>query len=134
MDNSSIKENIRKARKECGKTQEEMALLLGISLTAYRDIEKGPTAIINGNVFRIAEAAGVSMEELLLGFRPSPSDGRLEDAQAEYGNREKTLLTRISDLEKIVRSLEETIQGKNETIQGKNELISMLKKIIDGKE
>ena len=41
MDNNSIKENIRKIRKSKGLTQEEMAHRMGISLTAYRDLEKG---------------------------------------------------------------------------------------------
>ena len=40
MDNSTIKDNIRKRRKERKLTQEEMADRLDISLTAYRDLEK----------------------------------------------------------------------------------------------
>ena len=41
MDNTSIKNNIRKIRKARKFTQEEMAHKLGISVTAYRDFEKG---------------------------------------------------------------------------------------------
>ena len=127
MDNSSIKENICRIRKKCGFTQEDMAHQLGISLTAYRDLEKGATAMINSNLPKIAEITGTALEELLLGYTPEPSDGLLQDVQAEYGNRISSLQTRISDLEKLVKSHEETIEGKNE-------IISMLKKIIDGKE
>lgn len=127
MDNLSIKENIRKARKKCGLTQEDMAHELGISITAYRDLEKGPTAIINGNIPKISGITGTPLEELLLGFSPMPSDGLLEDVQAEYGNRLASLQTRIADLEKLVRSQEETIRYEEE-------IIIMLKKIIDGKE
>ena len=43
MDNSSIKDNIRKVRKARKLTQEELADRLDISLTAYRDLEKGDT-------------------------------------------------------------------------------------------
>ena len=126
MDNSSIKENIRRARLMCKMTQEELADILGISLTAYRDLEKGPTAIINANITKIADATGSTVEEIMLGFRPMPSDGRLEEVQAEYGRHESILQTRISDLERLVCSLKDTIACKDE-------IITMLKKNIDEK-
>ena len=40
MDNASIKENIRRFRKERKMTQEEMADMLCISITAYRDLRE----------------------------------------------------------------------------------------------
>ena len=126
MDNNSIKENISSIRKKKGLTQEEMAHSLGISLTAYRDLEKGATSIINGNIYKIARLTGVTTEELVLGYRPEQSEGNIEDVRSEYGSKVENLMTRISDLEKIVASLEETIESKNE-------IITMLKKNIDGK-
>ena len=126
MDNNSIKENISSIRKKKGLTQEEMAHSLGISLTAYRDLEKGATSIINGNIYKIARLTGVTTEELVLGYRPEQSEGKIEDIRSEYGSKVENLMTRISDLEKIVASLEETIESKNE-------IITMLKKNIDGK-
>ena len=126
MDNNSIKENISSIRKRKGLTQEEMAHSLGISLTAYRDLEKGATSIINGNIYKIARLTGVTTEELVLGYRPEQSEGNIEDVRSEYGSKVENLMTRISDLEKIVASLEETIESKNE-------IITMLKKNIDGK-
>ena len=125
MDNNSIKENIRNIRKRNGMTQEEMAHRIGISLTAYRDLEKGATAIFNSNIYRIAELTGLSTEEVVLGYRPDVQDDRIDDEQVEYSHRMESLMTRISDLEKIVASLEETIDSKNE-------IIAMLKKNIDG--
>ena len=71
MDNISIKNNIRKIRKARRLTQEEMALRLGISLTAYRDLEKGATSIMNGNLTRIATLLDTSAEEIILGYRPA---------------------------------------------------------------
>lgn len=124
MDNISIKEHIRKSRKESGMTQEEMAHRLDISLTAYRDLEKGATSIINGNIQKIAEITGKTPEELLLGYRPTQTDDRLEDLQVEYGNKVNALMKRISDLERIVSLLEDTLASKNE-------IIGMLKKNID---
>lgn len=127
MDNFSIKNNIRRTRKEKGLTQEEMAHLLNMSLTAYRDLEKGATNMLNSNISRIAEITDSSVEEIVLGYRPLSDDKILkefEDYKAEYGNREEALKTRIKDLEKIVASLEEIVVVKNE-------IINMLKKNID---
>ena len=127
MDNFSIKNNIRRTRKEKGLTQEEMAHLLNMSLTAYRDLEKGATNMLNSNISRIVEITDSSVEEIVLGYRPLSDDKILkefEDYKAEYGNREEALKTRIKDLEKIVASLEEIVVVKNE-------IINMLKKNID---
>lgn len=124
MDNTSIKENIRKIRKARKITQEEMAHRLDISLTAYRDLEKGSTSIMNSNVMRIADMLDTSAEELLLGYHPVQAPGRLlEDVHAEYGGKITTMERRIADLEKLVGSLEETIKTKNE-------IITMLRKSL----
>ena len=125
MDNTSIKNNIRNKRKERKFTQEEVANRLGISLTAYRDIEKGGTSIVNGNLIRIADLLETTTEELVLGYKPSQGhDVLLEDVRNEYGNRIEILEKRVRDLEKLVRSLEETVDTKNE-------IITMLRKILD---
>lgn len=124
MDNASAKINIRKFRKACNLTQEETALRLGISLTAYRDMETGKTAIINPNICPLAEILNTTPEELLLGYRPTESGAPiLEDVRQEYGGQITVLERRIADLENLVRSHEETIRSKNE-------IISMLKKSL----
>lgn len=103
-------------------TQEDMAARLDISLTAYRDLERGSTNIMNANIFKIAELLEISVEELILGYRPVQAKGiQVEDVRAEYGGQITVMERRISDLEKLVSSLEETIITKNE-------IISMLKK------
>lgn len=125
MDNISIKNNIRRIRKDRKITQEEMAHRLGISVTAYRDFEKGDTSIVNGNVMKLADLLETSTEEIVLGYRPSQMEGVvLEDVRKEYGNRITTLNTRIGDLERLVNTLEETLISKNE-------IIKMLKKRLD---
>ena len=126
MDNNSIKENIRKIRKSKGLTQEEMAHRMGISLTAYRDLEKGETSIINANLQKIAALLETTTEELVLGYRPVQMEGPgLEDIKEEYTGRVSVLEKRITDLEKLVCTLEETISAKNE-------IITMLKNSLDG--
>ncbi|MBR2129069.1 MAG: helix-turn-helix transcriptional regulator [Bacteroidales bacterium] len=124
MDNRSVKNNIQNFRKARRLTQEETALRLGISLTAYRDMEKGKTAIINPNIAKLAEILDTSIEELLLGYKPSEhNNGLLENMQQEYGGQITILERRITDLENLVRSHEETIRSKNE-------IITMLKKSL----
>ena len=118
MDNTSIKENIRKIRKQRKMTQEDMAHLLGISVTAYRDLEKGNTSIMNANVLKIAELLETSTEELVLGYRPVQMPGKkLEEMQAEYSERITALETENDYLKKLVKSLEETIATKNQIIE-----------------
>jgi transcriptional regulator with XRE-family HTH domain len=125
MDNNSIKDNIRRIRKRSGMTQEDMAHELGISLTAYSDLERGATNIVNSNIARIAEITGTTTEEVL-GYTTVPDEDRIQDVQVEYVAKIENLQIRINDLEKIVASLEDVIATKNE-------IISILKKNIDEK-
>mgnify|MGYP006339622941 FL=1 len=128
MDNTSIKDNIRKIRKSRKLTQEAMALKLGISLTAYRDLEKGNTSIVNGNIMKMADLLDTPAEELVLGYRPVQTQGSsLDEVHSEYSGRINNLERRIRDLENLVKSQEETIRSKNE-------IICMLKKRLDGEQ
>ena len=127
MDNTSIKNNIRKIRKARKLTQEEMAHKLGISITAYRDFEKSSTSILNGNLLKMASFLDTPTEELVLGYRPAQMEStNLMKMRQEYSDKIEILEKRISDLEKLVSVQEENISSKNE-------IISMLKKKL-GKE
>ena len=118
MDNTSIKENIRKVRKERKMTQEDMAHLLGISVTAYRDLERGNTSIMNAHVLKIAELLETSTEEIVLGYRPVQMPGKkLEEMQAEYSEKIAALETEIEYLRKLVKTLEEAVTAKNQVIE-----------------
>jgi transcriptional regulator with XRE-family HTH domain len=129
MDNNSIKDNIRRIRKTRKLTQEDVALRLGISLTAYRDLERGNTSIVNGNLSRLAEEFETSPEELVLGYKPSKHAAKtLEDVTGQYKSKVSLLEKQVKDLEKLVRTLEETIASKNEIIENNKEIITMLKK------
>lgn len=124
MDNNSIKDNIRRIRKSRRMTQEEMAHRLGISLTAYRDLERGNTTVVNGNVMRIADLLDTSTEEIVLGYRPvQMHSDALEDVREEYNAQVRNLERRVKDLEQLAESLRETIKSKNE-------IILMLKKAL----
>lgn len=129
MDNNSIKENIRRIRKTRRLTQEEMAHKLGISLTAYRDIERGSTSMMNSNICRIATHLETSAEELVLGYHPVQMGGqKMEELTGKYTSRISVLEKQVRDLEKLVMTLEETIASKNEIIENNKEIITMLKK------
>lgn len=125
MDNISIKKNIRNIRKARKYTQEDMADKMGMSLTAYRDLEKGDTSIVNANLLKVAMLLDTTTEELVLGYRPIQMEGPgLEDIKEEYTGRISMLEKRIADLEKMVSALEETISAKNE-------IITMLRNSLD---
>ena len=129
MDNNSIKENIRRIRKNRRLTQEDMAHKLGISITAYRDLERGSTAIMNSNIDKIAEHLDTSSEEIVLGYRPIQMNGqKLEELTGTYTNRISILEMHLCSLEKLVKSQEETIRSKDEIIENNKEIIAMLKK------
>lgn len=134
MDNNSIKENIRRIRKTRRLTQEEMAHRLGISVTAYRDIERGSTSMMNSNISKIANHLETSTEELVLGYHPIQMNGeKLEEITGNYTDRISVLEKQVENLEKLVKTLEETIESKNEIIKNNKEIIAMLKKEL-GKE
>lgn len=123
MDNNSIKDNVCKFRKQRKMTQEEMADLLGISITAYRELEKGSTSMMNQHILKMARITNTPTEEIVLGYMPAQIDnpGKLRDLQAEYDEKIQERDRRIAELEKMVSYLEETIATKNE-------IITMLKK------
>ena len=125
MDNNSIKQNIRKARTKRQITQEEMAARLGISLTAYRDLEKGGTSVVHGNIIKMAEILETSTEEIVLGYHPSELEaGTLEDVRTQYGSKINSLEQTVIDLRKLICTLESQVADKIE-------IIKMLKKRLD---
>lgn len=124
MDNISIKNNIMKICKARKITQESMALSLGMSLTAYRDFERGKTSVMNMNVLKIASLLNIPAEELVLGYRPHQiNDSANENLLKEYANRINEQERRIADLEILVESLQDAVSSKNE-------IIAMLKKSL----
>ncbi len=93
-----------------------------MSLSSYRDFEKGETAVVSYNLQKVADLFEISTEELVLGYRPAQLSGpALEDVRKDYTSRISVLEKRIEDLEKLVSSHAETIRTKDE-------IISMLRK------
>ena len=133
MDNSSVKKNISRIRKASGISQTEMAERLGISRTAYRNIETGDTKLINDNVDRIASLLDTTSEELVLGYTPSAKDSmKVNDIQKENALKQKEMAARfeteIARLNEQINTLKEYIDALQETVRTKDEMISMLKR------
>lgn len=114
MDTISVKSNIQKARKDLRLTQAQMAGRLGISRTAYRNLEKGDTKVFSDHISRLAELSGKSEEELVLGYSPKSvqqsalhdSDSRIEHFDSLRQEYER----RLSEKDKIIEAQETSIK------------------------
>ena len=105
-------------------TQEAMAHSLGISVTAYRDFEKGKTSVLSETFTKVAAMLDISTEELLLGYKPEQAkEGKMETLKLEYSKRIDELEMRVKEQDRLIRTLEETVESKNE-------IIAMLKKML----
>lgn len=119
MDNYIAKTQLRKLRKKANLTQQEMATMLGIKRTTYRNIETGPTRIINETIIKAAEILKHPVESILGGYGPDET-GRavLCERNEEY---EKEILTLQAELDaakvKLEESLDEITRLKSENIR-----------------
>lgn len=136
MNNDSVKDNIRNFRKNQNLTQSEMADKLGISRTAYRNIENGETRLISDNVGKIAEILKMDTAELVLGYLPDKGetddsgDGKLmEEVTRRHADETARLSSQIANLKTEISSLRGYIETLKELIRTKDEIIAMLKKL-----
>ena len=137
MDNKSVKENISRIRRRQGLSQEEMAERMGISRTAYRHIEHGPTRLISDSIGKAAEILGVSAEEILLGYVPEKEvSNEISEMKVRYGSRLRELESGHADeLNRIkahIGLMSELVSSLQENLRTKDEIISMLRKGIAG--
>ncbi len=139
MNNDTVKDNIRAFRKHHHVTQTEMADKLGMSRTAYRNLESGETRLLNENLDRIAEILDMGTEELVLGYHPlrkSVSEQELaeqfdrlfSEKEQGYKNELESLSKEIEALKKENSALHRHIETQKELIRTKDEIINMLKK------
>lgn len=131
LDESTLRENLKKARKSFDYTQSELAESIGISVTAYQKLEKGKTRILNKNFSKCAEVLGVSLAELVNGFTPiKDAEARLADVKETYGLKmkvqESSYLDEIQAKDKEIERLKETIAEKDGTIFTQKYLIKQL--------
>ena len=133
MDNNSVKENIARIRKASGISQTEMAERLGMSRTAYRNLEKGDTRLISETMEKIAAVLDRTPEELVLGYEPSAKDSRrVADIRNEYVSMQKDIEMKhqeeIAALKTQISLLTDHVASVKEAVRTKEEMISMLKR------
>jgi len=78
----NIGEKIRQARQQKGFSQENMADMLGISTTAYGDIERNKTELTIARATEVANLLQVNIMELM-GVDLQPIDFSMEKLQME---------------------------------------------------
>ena len=136
MDNDSIKQNLLKIRLERNLSQGEMADVLGIARNTYRNIEKGSTKLISDNVMKIAGWAGITPEELVLGYAPEKkSVNRLKDAREQFNNRIKDLTddyeARLERLRYENSLLRDLLKEKDDNIRTLKAMTALLEKRLE---
>ncbi len=143
MDDSSIKKNIAGLRKKSGLTQTEVADRIGISRTAYRNLESGSTRMYNENIDKVAEVLDRPVEELVLGYGPHPAPRGAEEGRRGYGRKKALdeiesmvslkeqvayLTEQFAALKKENEILLTCVESLRETVSSKDELIALLRK------
>lgn len=126
MDKSTAKENIRKARIDLKMSQSELASKMGISRTAYRNLEKGETRIFNSHLSTLAEITGKSEEELVLGYVPRHHADELRELTS-LRERNESL---VEDYERRLAEARETIEAKNTLIKSLENHIRTLEEMV----
>lgn len=139
MDNRTIKQNIAAFRKRLGMTQEQMAELIHISTTAYRDLEKGNTVILSEKIIDMAARTGFSVEEIIQ-EKPFRTEevGCLENAQKEYGSQNGDIRQEVERLRQETEHfrqeadyLRQINQLQSQMISDKDDIIKMLKRSLE---
>lgn len=139
MDNRTIKQNIAAFRKRLGMTQEQMAELIHISTTAYRDLEKGNTVILSEKIIDMAARTGFSVEEIIQEKPFRTEDvGCLENAQKEYGSQNGDIRQEVERLRQEAEHfrqeaeyLRQINQLQSQMISDKDDIIKMLKRSLE---
>ena len=127
MDNESIKKNIMKLRLEHNLSQGDMADALGVARNTYRSVEKGNTRMISDTVLEVAKWAGITPEEVVLGFKPDEAiSQRLKDARVKGLTEEYE--ARLDGLRKEIDLLKDLIKEKDDNIRNLKSLIALLEK------
>lgn len=139
MDNRTIKQNIAAFRKRLGMTQEQMAELIHISTTAYRDLEKGNTVILSEKIIDMAAKTGFPVEEIIQ-EKPFRTEevSCLENAQKEYGSQNGDIRQEVERLRQESEHfrqeadyLRQINQLQSQMISDKDDIIKMLKRSLE---
>ncbi len=145
MDDQSIKKNIAGLRKKSGLTQTELADRIGISRTAYRNLESGSTRMLNENIDKVAEVLDRPVEEIVLGYSPPPPPPhKAEDEHLRNYGKKGLMLENVETMAglkeqnaylreqfSLLREQYATLKEQNEIMK---ELVDSLKQVISGRD
>lgn len=121
MDDNSIIRNLEALRKEKGWSQKETARLIDVHPNTYIRIETGRHTLICPHLYRIASAAGITIEELLLGYQPDENVAKeLGEARARYAS---SIKADRNMFENQLRIKDEIIAQREKEIENLNNLI-----------
>ena len=121
MDNEKIKQRIFARRKQVKKNQADAAAEIGLTETAYRNIEKGPTRLVSDRLASIASCLGTTEEFLLLGYEP---------VQASADELREQLHALAEDYESRIRGLQDTIRHLGDLLEAKDGELTALRKLV----
>ncbi len=124
-----MRENLRAARIASGLSQAAVAGILGISVPAYQRLEKGKTHLLNEHYQQCAEIFGISLAELINGFKPvRNADAILTDMRESYGRKFKE---QESGHLAEIRLREQEMERMIDSLKEKDDLIATQKLLID---
>ena len=124
-----MRENLRAARIASGLSQAAVAGILGISVPAYQRLEKGKTHLLNEHYQQCAEIFGISLAELINGFKPvRNADAVLTDMRESYGRKFKE---QESGHLAEIRLREQEMERMIDSLKEKDDLIATQKLLID---
>ena len=132
MDNNSIKQNILKIRLEHNLSQAGMADALGIARNTYRKLEKGRTRVISDYINVIADWAGITPEEVVLGDSSESGIAMLREERERSNDRIRELTEgyeqQLETLREKVAILEKFLLEKDDNIRSLKSIIALLEK------
>jgi len=136
MDNKSVKEQIKRKRKEKGLTQQAVADSLGLAYSTYWEIETGQTTVVNDRLADIAQIMGCSVIDLIYDRADAPADGTLEEEQAAYGDRQngdasEKCRKRIAA---VIDEKDGEIARLRRELERSDEMVTLLKRHLQDKE
>ncbi|MGP1621151.1 MAG: helix-turn-helix domain-containing protein [Candidatus Cryptobacteroides sp.] len=124
MDNNSIKHNLRHFRVRRKVTQKEMADQLGMTRSNYLCIENGDTRLISETIDKFAAVVGVSVEEVLLGYKPCRDAARvLQETKANYARERKEL---VEGYEAQLEEYREKVELRDKVIKAQEKALAAL--------
>jgi len=126
MDNVSIKNNIRRLRRNANLTIGQMAVAMDISVTAYKNLESNKTKIIYEKLNLLAATLKVSPEEILLGYKPLSPDSPVLKSGME---REEYVHNICLQHDKEMRRMTDSIEEKDRIIKDLRECLDAKRRL-----